>query len=206
MNLAKRIELWPIERLRLYARNARTHGEDQVAKIAASIAEFGFVNPVLVATDDGIIAGHGRLAAAKSLGLTEVPVIVLDHLSETQRRAYVLADNKLAEMAGWDVGLLREEILALDQYDPPILTAAGFTDEELTAFLGDDGVLPDGMTAAAPADGASAPAQRPAPTGPAESAYREQYGVIVICSGEAEQEAVYNRLSDEGLTCRVVVT
>lgn len=157
MNLAQRIELWPLDRLQPYERNARTHSPDQVSKIAASIVEFGFNNPILVDSRSGVIAGHGRLMAARQLGLTEAPVIVLDHLTETQRRAYILADNKLADLGGWDVDMLRDEILALDHEDPPILQSAGFTDDELTAFLGDDGVLPDGMTPA------SAPAQDPAP-------------------------------------------
>src|SRR5689334_19294511 len=87
---AKRIEQWPIERLIPYARNPRTHSEAQVARIAASIAEFGFNNPILVDTHSGIIAGHGRLLAAHQLQLRQVPVIVLDHLSETQKRAYIL--------------------------------------------------------------------------------------------------------------------
>lgn len=100
--MAKRIELWPLERLAPYQRNPRTHSEEQVTRIAASIAEFGFVNPILVDSRDGIVAGHGRLMAARKLGLAEVPVIVLDHLSGTQRRAYVLADNRLSELAGWD--------------------------------------------------------------------------------------------------------
>jgi ParB-like chromosome segregation protein Spo0J len=85
--MARRIEVWPIERLVPYARNARTHSPEQVAQIAASIVEFGFNAPILVASDAGIVAGHGRLLAARKLGLAEVPVVVLDHLSETQRRA-----------------------------------------------------------------------------------------------------------------------
>src|SRR5512144_2306971 len=92
--MAQRIELWPIERLVPYARNARTHSDEQVAQIAASIAEFGFNAPLLVDSQAGIIAGHGRLLAARKLGLAEVPVIVLDHLSDAQKRAYVIADNK----------------------------------------------------------------------------------------------------------------
>lgn len=100
MNIAQTIEHWPLDRLRPYERNARTHSPEQVAKIAASITEFGFTNPILVDGADGIIAGHGRLMAARDLGLTEVPVIVLDHLTDAQRRAYILADNKLAELAG----------------------------------------------------------------------------------------------------------
>ena len=143
--LAHRIEVWPVDRLKPYERNARTHSPEQVAKIAASLAEFGFVNPVLVDSSDGIIAGHGRMMAARSLGLTDVPVIVLDHLTDAQRRAYILADNKLAELAGWDVELLAIEMLDLDR-DGFDLESAGFTDDELTAFLG-EGVLPDGSQA-----------------------------------------------------------
>lgn len=85
-----------------YARNARTHSEAQVALIAGSIREYGFTNPVLVDGENGIIAGHGRVMAARKLGLAKVPVIELAHLTEAQKRAYILADNKLAEQAGWD--------------------------------------------------------------------------------------------------------
>ena len=133
---AQRIELWPVERLKPYDRNARTHSPDQVAKIAASIAEFGFTNPILVDSADGIIAGHGRLAAATELGLPEVPVIVLDHLTDAQRRAYILADNRLAELAGWDNGMLAGELLALkdEGFD---IGLAGFSDEELAELLGE---------------------------------------------------------------------
>lgn len=142
MNLAHRIEHWPVDRLRPYDRNARTHSPDQVAKIAASLAEFGFVNPILVDSTDGIIAGHGRLMAARKLGLSEVPVIVLDHLTDAQRRAYILADNKLAELAGWDVDLLAAELTDLEAegFD---LEVAGFSDEEIAALC-DDGVFPTG--------------------------------------------------------------
>ena len=100
------VQLWPTDRLVPYARNPRTHSDEQVVQIAASIAEFGFNSPIQVDTKAGIIAGHGRLLAAQRLGLKEVPVIVLDHLSETQRRAYVIADNRLAMSAGWDEELL----------------------------------------------------------------------------------------------------
>jgi len=93
--LPGRIEHWPLVRLKPYARNAKTHDTDQVAKIAASMAEFGWTVPVLVADDGELIAGHGRVLAAAHLGLTEAPVIVLGHLTEAQRRAYRIADNKL---------------------------------------------------------------------------------------------------------------
>jgi hypothetical protein len=107
------IELWPLDRLRPYAGNAKTHGADQVARIAGSMAEFGWTMPVLVSGDGEVIAGHGRILAAEQLGLNEAPVIVLDHLSEAQRRAYRIADNKLTELGDWDEALLSEELQAL---------------------------------------------------------------------------------------------
>lgn len=141
--MAQRIELWPLDRLQPYERNARTHSPEQVAKIAASITEFGFNNPILVDTSDGIIAGHGRLMAARELGLEAVPVVVLDHLTDAQRRAYILADNRLAEDAGWDDALLGAELAAL-QADGFDLELTGFTDEELEDLLGGDGGLGGG--------------------------------------------------------------
>ena len=125
---------WPVEKLIPYARNARTHSAEQVAQIAASIAEFGFVNPVLIGPDNVIIAGHARLLAARKLGMTEVPVIVLDHLTETQRRALVIADNRLALNAGWDEEMLRVELEALRE-DDFNLEVLGFDDGELEALL-----------------------------------------------------------------------
>jgi DNA modification methylase len=104
----------PIESLAPYGKNPRSHSEAQVDQIAASIREYGWTNPVLVDGEHGVIAGHGRLLAAKKLGLAEVPVIELAHLTRAQRRALVLADNKIAENAGWDFALLRDELLALD--------------------------------------------------------------------------------------------
>jgi DNA modification methylase len=135
--MAKRIELWPIDRLIPYARNPRTHSESQIAQIAASIAEFGFNNPVLVDTKDGIIAGHGRLLAARKLKLNQVPVVVLDHLSETQKRAYILADNRLAELAGWDEELLRGELAELRDADFN-LDVIGFDEDELERLLAEE--------------------------------------------------------------------
>src|SRR5947207_4352443 len=131
---ARLIEQWPIDKLIPFARNPRTHSEAQVAQIAASIAEFGFNNPILVDTKAGIIAGHGRLLAARKLGLTEVPIIVLDHLSEAQKRAYIIADNQLALNAGWDEELLRAELAALQQENFDV-SVIGFDDEELARLL-----------------------------------------------------------------------
>ncbi len=97
-----------------YIRNARTHSEAQIAQIAASIKEFGWTNPILVDGESGIIAGHGRVLAARKLGLAEVPVIELSHLSPAQKRAYILADNQLATNAGWDNDLLKIELADLN--------------------------------------------------------------------------------------------
>ncbi|HZT29264.1 MAG TPA: DNA methyltransferase [Bryobacteraceae bacterium] len=132
--MAKRIEIWPADRLVPYAKNARTHSPEQVAQIAASILAFGFVNPILVDTNAGIIAGHGRLLAARKLGLEAVPVVVLDHLNETQRRAYIIADNKLAENAGWDEVTLAGELRDLESMGMD-LGKIGFSDEELEELL-----------------------------------------------------------------------
>ena len=97
-----------------YARNSRTHSDSQVTKIASSIKEFGFLNPVLIDKDNGIIAGHGRVMAAKKLGLKEVPILLVEHLTEAQKRAYIIADNRLALDAGWDEEMLRVEIAELE--------------------------------------------------------------------------------------------
>ena len=129
-----KIEHTSVDRLIPYARNARTHSEPQVSQIAGSIAEFGFVNPILVGEDDVIIAGHGRLLAARKLGMAEVPVIRLEHLSETQRRALVIADNKIAENAAWDEELLRLELeeLRAEDFD---LDITGFDLDEIDRLL-----------------------------------------------------------------------
>ncbi len=120
----------PVAELIPYAANSRTHSDAQVAQIAASITEFGFTNPVLIDGEGGIIAGHGRVLAAKALGLADVPVLVLDHLTAAQRRAYVIADNKLALNAGWDEDVLRAELSALTELEVD-LSSLGFDDAEL---------------------------------------------------------------------------
>jgi DNA modification methylase len=128
------VQKWPVDRLLPYVRNARTHSDEQVAQIAASIAEFGWTSPILTSSDGIIIAGHARLLAARKLGMTEVPVIVLDHLTEAQRRALVIADNRLALNAGWDEEMLRVEIEALRE-DDFNLELLGFADDEIEALL-----------------------------------------------------------------------
>ncbi len=142
---AEKIERWPLDRLVPYARNPRTHAPEQVAQIALSIREFGFTNPVLVDAKGGVIAGHGRLLAARQLGLSEVPVLVLDHLNEVQKRAYVIADNKLALNAGWD-----EELLALELQDLQLsgygLELTGFESEEIDRLIESLGNEAEGLT------------------------------------------------------------
>ena len=117
-----------------YARNSRTHSDAQVAQIAGSIREFGFTNPVLIDADNGIIAGHGRVMAASKLGLDMVPCIRLGHLTETQKRAYIIADNKLALNAGWDEGLLGLELADLREVDFD-LNLTGFDAGEIETAL-----------------------------------------------------------------------
>jgi ParB-like chromosome segregation protein Spo0J len=107
------IEQRPVDQLKPYSQNSRTHSEAQVEQIVASIREFGFVNPILIGTDNGIIAGHARLQAARKLGMSEVPVLVLGHLTAKQRRALTIADNQLALNAGWDEQILGLELAAL---------------------------------------------------------------------------------------------
>jgi hypothetical protein len=145
--LADRIELWPIDRLRPYERNPRTHSDAQVDQIAASMVEFGWTNPILIDGGAGILAGHGRLLAARKLGLAEVPVIRFEHLSEAQKRAYILADNQLALQAGWDDALLAEELAWLrdERFD---LDLVGFDATELERLL----ALADGEAASEEAE------------------------------------------------------
>ena len=128
------VEYRKVETLIPYARNPRTHSEAQIAKIAASIVEYGWTNPILVDGANGIIAGHGRLAAAHKLGLTEVPVIELAHLSTAQKRAYVIADNRLALDAGWDTQVLALELAELSEAGYA-LALTGFEDGELQELL-----------------------------------------------------------------------
>jgi len=133
---AQSIEHWNLDRLKPYDRNARTHSTEQIAQIVASIQEFGFTNPILVDENDGIIAGHGRLMAARDLQMQTVPVVVLSHLSPAQRRAYILADNKLALNAGWDDTLLAAELESLSEIDFDI-SLLGWSNDELAELLPD---------------------------------------------------------------------
>lgn len=165
-----------------YALNSRTHDDAQIAQIAASIKEFGFTNPILIDETNGVIAGHGRLLAARKLGLDEVPSVVLSGLSDAQKRAYVIADNKLALNAGWDFEMLKIELSDLEAINFDI-SLIGFDDEETYKLLG------DGME------------EIKQPSG---DEYKSVFEVVVACDDEQEQESIYNMLTAKGLKCRVL--
>lgn len=164
-----------------YARNSRTHSDAQVAQIAASIKEFGWTNPILVDGSNGIIAGHGRLLAAQKLGHKEVPTIELSELTEAQKRAYIIADNKLALNAGWDDELLKLEINQLSELNFD-LALLGFDEIELAKLFDELEDEEDELK---------------------EQSYNEVFNIIVECKDEAEQEKIFNRLDSEGYKCRV---
>ena len=165
-----------------YAANSRTHSDAQVAQIAASIKEFGWTNPILIDGDNTIIAGHGRLLAARKLGIEEVPAIILDHLSKAQQRALVIADNQLALNAGWDIDMLKAEIedLKLEDFDLGLL---GFDDKFLDDIFSDE--LPEQKEAD-------------------EQSVDAVFEVAVTCKNEEEQERVFEMLTTEGFQCRIL--
>ena len=137
MKTTTEMQLVPVTKLVPYVNNARTHSPEQINKLRASLREFGFINPVIIDRNYGVIAGHGRIMAAKEEGITEVPCVFADHLSEAQKKAYILADNRMAMDAGWDEELLRVEIEALQGMDfDPLLT--GFDEAELADLFGEE--------------------------------------------------------------------
>ncbi|NBX86959.1 MAG: DNA methylase [Bacteroidetes bacterium] len=170
----------PVADLIPYARNSRTHSDAQVAQIAASIREFGWTNPVLLDGDNGIIAGHGRVMAAQKLGETQVPTIELGHLNPNQKRAYIIADNKLALNAGWDEQMLALEIQDLKDvgYDLELL---GFDLNELQSI--DD-------------------EEEPQDTEGLSTDFTDSYEIIVECVGEFEQRKLLEDLTERGFKCK----
>lgn len=180
-------ELWPLAKLVPYARNSRTHSPAQVRQIAASVREWGWTMPVLVDEAGMIIAGHGRVMAAELLEIAEVPVIVARGWSEAQKRAYVIADNKLPENAGWDEALLAAELHGLDGegFD---LGLIGFRPDELADLLAPIGgdLLPPGDADAD--DGEAA-----------------VFGVVIEATDEAAQQALLDRFLAEGLKVRAIL-
>jgi ParB-like chromosome segregation protein Spo0J len=175
------IEHLALDALVPYARNSRTHSPEQVAQIAGSIKEFGFTNPVLIDADGGIIAGHGRVMAARKLGLDEVPCIRLTHLTETQKRAYVIADNKLALNAGWDDEMLSLELGELREADVD-LSLVGFSADELTREIVEDQLDHSNDV----------------------GALNEKWEIAIECNGEGEQLKLLERFQKEGLKCRAL--
>ena len=172
-----------------YARNSRTHSDAQVAQIAASVREFGWTNPVLVDGENGIIAGHGRVLAARKLGMEEVPCIELAGLSDAQRRAYVIADNKLALNAGWDEDLLRLEIDALMSFGVTT-DLLGFDEAEIAKLMRDTEQEDKGS----------------AEEGKEKTlAEGINYQVIVQVPSETEQAQLLTRLEKEGYKCRALM-
>jgi ParB-like chromosome segregation protein Spo0J len=176
-----KIQYKPIQDLIPYARNSRTHNDAQVAQIAASIKEFGWTNPVLLDGTNGIIAGHGRVMAAQKLGETEVPTIELSHMDENQKRAYIIADNKLALNAGWDNEMLALEVADLKDagYD---LGLTGFSLDEIAALNGDENIDEDFKE---PID--------------------ESRNLLMIeCQGERELETLYEEMQQRGFECKIL--
>ena len=163
-----------------YVNNSRTHSDEQVMQVASSIKEFGFTNPILIDNDGGIIAGHGRLLAAKKLDIDEVPCIRLGYLSEAQRKAYVIADNKLALNSGWDNDLLKIELMQLDSIDFD-LNLTGFDLSELANIF-------DPVTEEIELK---------------EQTYSETFNIIIECDDEQNQESIYNELQEKGYKCQV---
>lgn len=191
------IELWPIDRLIPYAGNARVHGEDQVARLAESLVRFGWTAPCLVDERGVLVAGHGRLLAARKIGLREVPVIRLDHLSDAEARAYRIADNKLTELAGWDDAMLAAELGRLKE-DGIDLDLLGFGEDELDRLL-------DGLDAA----GGQADGEDSVPEPPADPITRPGdlwlLGAHRLLCGDATSAADVERLLD-GAAPHLMVT
>jgi ParB-like chromosome segregation protein Spo0J len=170
------IEKIQTKKLIPYANNARTHTDDQVAQIAASIRAFGFNNPVLVDEKLTIIAGHGRVLAAGVLDIEEIPCVKLAHLSENQKKAYILADNKIALNAGWDIQLLKLELETLDVAD---LKLTGFSDSEIKGFFSDDDIKED-----------------------YENNENGNFEIIVECVSEYDQRTLLEKLNAQGYKCK----
>lgn len=137
MNTTKELQLVPIEKLVPYVNNARTHSPEQIMKLRSSLREFGFINPVIIDRDYGVIAGHGRILAAREEHIKEIPCVFADHLTEAQKKAYIIADNRMAMDAGWDEELLRVEIEAL-QAEAFDLTLTGFDEDEIADLFAED--------------------------------------------------------------------
>ena len=162
-----------------YVNNSRTHSEEQINQVASSIKEFGFTNPILIDDDNGVIAGHGRLLASKKLNLDEVPCIILNGLTEAQKKAYVIADNQIALNSGWDFDTLKLELESIDELGLD-MTITGFDLDDLAKMFDElEEVVP------------------------VEQQYSQSFSIIIDCEDEDQQEKIFNKLDTEGYKCRV---
>lgn len=168
--------------LTAYAKNSRTHSDSQVAQLVASLREFGFTNPILIDSKNGIIAGHGRLKAAQELGYETVPTIELGELTEEQRRAYIIADNKLALNAGWDYELLSFELQDLQDagFDVGL---TGFSDDEIKAMNATEEEIDEDFK---------------------EPSDESRNTLLIECSGERELETLYEEMQKRGFQCKIM--
>lgn len=178
---ADKVERWPIDKLIPSARNSRTHSAEQVAQLAASMVEWGWTNPVLVDEAGTIIAGHGRVLAAQKLGWAEAPVMIAEGWTDAQKRAYMIADNRLALNAGWDVQILAVELDELRDAEFNI-GLLGFERAELNDLIGTPNTPP------------------PPPE------LTPQFALIVQCADEKTQLSLIQRLESEGFTCRALIS
>jgi len=170
------VELVATSKLEPNKNNSRTHSDEQVKQISVSIIEFGFTNPILIDENNGIMAGHGRLLAAKLLNIDKVPCIKLSNLSETQKKAYIIADNQLALNAGWDLDLLKLEIDDLSKLDFDI-SLLGFDDDFFS--VNNKETTPDNYD------------------------YVQVFNIVIEANDEQHQQSIYNKLTKEGFKCQV---
>lgn len=195
MKTTTEMQLVPITKLVPYVNNARTHSPEQINKLRSSLREFGFINPVIIDRDYGVIAGHGRILAAKEEGVSEVPCVFADHLTETQKKAYIIADNRMAMDAGRDEELLRVEIESLQTADfDPLLT--GFDERELSKLFD------DGIEAQEDDFDVDAELQKPAFTKPGDIWTLGRHRLIC---GDSTKEETYTSLMD-GRKANLVIT
>lgn len=164
-----------------YANNARIHSEQQVKQIAASIQEFGFINPVIIDKSNGIIAGHGRVMAAELLGIEEVPCVIVEGLTEAQKKAYILADNQLALNASWDYEMLKIEVERIQELDFDV-EVIGFDDDIFNIFY--------------PKDSEQSPV--------VEDEGFDSFDVLVSFESEFEQKDFYEKIKSEGMKCKII--
>ena len=195
MKTTTEMQLVPITKLVSYVNNARTHSPEQINKLRSSLREFGFINPVIIDRDYGVIAGHGRILAAKEEGISEVPCVFADHLTEAQKKAYIIADNRMAMDAGWDEELLRVEIESLQAADfDPLLT--GFDEKELSKLFD------DGIEAEEDNFDVDAELQKPTFTKPGDIWTLGRHRLIC---GDSTKEETYTALMD-GRKANLVIT